>query len=229
MRLYIETAATTDRSVRDMIIDDVRPPGNLKKQESIAAWWQNESEAAREVAFDKAALAPETGEIIAISAVSDSGHEFSRCRAIYQPEVDLIQQFYDVTESWLQAEAAKLPAIASAWPTDPLYPICHNSEFDLTYLWKRSKILRVQVPDWLPSPGARPGKYHGCTMVRWSGPQGRISLDRLCRLLGIESPKNGSIDGASVGAAWQAGRTEHIQQYNLRDARAVQAIWERLA
>ena len=66
-------------------------------------------------------------------------------------------------------------------------------------------------------------------MLAWAGYGNRVSLDALCRALGIPSPKEAGIDGAGVFDAWQAGRHEEIAQYNLRDALATAEVWHRLA
>jgi predicted PolB exonuclease-like 3'-5' exonuclease len=65
-------------------------------------------------------------------------------------------------------------------------------------------------------------------MLLWAGYGGRISLDSLCRALGLPSPKEGGMDGAKVFDAWQAGQHADIAAYNLKDAQAVAAVWHRL-
>ena len=56
----------------------------------------------------------------------------------------------------------------------------------------------------------------------------RLRFIRLCRALGIPSPKDGGIDGAGVFDAWLAGRCAEIAAYNLRDAVATAEAWHRL-
>lgn len=228
MRIYfdLETAAQSDTAAVDAIRESVRPPGNLKKAESICAWNANERPAAEAEAIGKAGLSPETGQIISISAVGDEPHQvFARCRTQDESEAGLIWDFFSSVEGWQKAEADKLPASSAAWPADPLYPIGHNlAGFDAPYLWKRCRILRVPIPDWLPAPGTRAGKYFGCTMQAWCGSTGYISLDRLCRLLSVTSPKS-DMTGAEVGKAWLDGRYREIEEYNLRDVNATRAVW----
>ena len=114
------------------------------------------------------------------------------------------------------------------WPID-IYPVAHNASFDLPFLWRRARVLDVNVPDWLPSPlDLRIGKSAGDTMLLWAGLRERVSLDALCRALGIESPKDGGIDGSQVFDRWQSGAYDLIARYNLRDVHALRRVWHRL-
>lgn len=45
----------------------------------------------------------------------------------------------------------------------------------------------------------------------------RISLDNICKLLGVKSPKEEGINGSMVMDYYLAGRIEEIRQYNRRD------------
>ena len=110
---------------------------------------------------------------------------------------------------------------------DP-YLIAHNAAFDLGFLWRRCIVNRVRLPFKVPTPSARAGKDYGDTMLTWAGYGNRVSLDALCRALGIPSPKDGGIDGAGVFDAWLAGRCAEIAAYNLRDAVATAEAWHRL-
>jgi len=231
MRIFfdIETAPQNDPATVDYIRSTLRPPAQMKLQTTIEKWWRDDAPIALDTALQRAGLAPETGQVISISASGDEPHQvFAHCRKPDESEAGLIAEFFSAVEGWQFDEAAKLPPCASAWPADPVYPIGHNAgEFDLPYLWKRCRVLRVPTPDWLPAPGTRPGKYFNDTMTTWSGPGGRVSLDRLCTLLGVPSPKS-SMSGADVGPAWLAGRYAEIQEYNLRDVVATAAVWHRL-
>lgn len=231
MRVHfdLETTAQSDPATLAAICASIRPPGNLKKAESIAAWNTTERPAVEIEAIGKAGLSPETGQIISIAAVGDESHQvFARCRTQEESEAGLIADFFLSVERWQKLEADKLPPAAGAWPADPVYPIGHNlGGFDAPYLWKRCRILCVPTPDWLPAPGTRAGKYFGDTMTAWCGPAGFISLDRLCQLLSVASPKGG-MTGAEVGQAWLDGRYTEIEEYNLRDVNATRAVWHRL-
>lgn len=53
------------------------------------------------------------------------------------------------------------------------------------------------------------------------------SLDRACRIVGVESPK-GEMTGADVYDYHLAGRTEEIKAYAGRDVEALRALYKRL-
>ena len=52
-------------------------------------------------------------------------------------------------------------------------------------------------------------------------------LHLACRVFGIESPKDGSIDGSQVGEFFRAGKALEIAQYNARDLFATAALYEK--
>ena len=111
---------------------------------------------------------------------------------------------------------------------DPWW-IAHNAAFDLAWLWKRAVIHGLSLPFKLPSPTeARHGKTHYCTMEAWAGYRDRISLDRLCRTLGIPSPKAGEISGTNAWQFWERGEIEAVQAYCAGDVEAARAVYHRL-
>ena len=225
--LDVETIPGQTEEARRAASEGIRPPGNLKKAETIAAWWANEAAAAERTAWHRQALDGGTqGEIVSIAVCSDTGGEWVRCRAAEHSEAELLRQFFDEVESWLKAEGAKAGDSPSAWPLQA-WPVAHNAAFDLGYLWRRATVHGIPRPSWLPAPLARSGKEYGCTMTTWAGFRGTVSLDALCRALGLESPK-GDMTGADVFDAWQAAQYGTIAAYNMADAKAVAAVWQRL-
>lgn len=208
----------------------IKPPGTLKKPESIAAWWASESPAAAQEAWRKQSLDSGTkGEIVSIAVCNGEGREWVHCRAQGENEAALLVAFIEAVEGWTADDAAKVQGCASAWPLDDHYLVAHNAAFDLGFLWRRMAVHGVRIPKWLPSPSARAGRDYGDTMALWAGYGGRISLDALCGALDVPSPKDGGIDGSKVFDAWLAGQHEAIAAYNLRDAQAVASVWHRLA
>lgn len=225
----VETIPSQAPDALELVRANIKPPATLKKPESIAAWWQNEADNATAEAHRKQSLDGGTaGELVSIAAVTDNeGQQWVRCRAQGESEADLLAEFFAAVETWQAAEAAQAVGNPHAWPVD-VWPVAHNAAFDLGYLWRRAIVCRVPLPPWVPGPMARAPKDFGDTMTAWAGYGGRVALDTLCRSLGVESPKNGGLDGAGVYDAWLADRCEHIAAYNLRDARAVRDVWHRL-
>lgn len=229
LTIDIETIPSQAPEALAQVRANLKAPGTLKKAESIAAWWENEAEAAALEVWKKQSLDGGTaGEIISIAVVSDTGREWVSCRprpGEGQTEKELLAQFIAVVEGWTKDQAAALvPGVSDGFPIDDHYIVAHNASFDVPYLWRRCLVNRVAVPGWLPGPTARPGQHYGCTMLAWAGHGNRIGLDGLCRALGVTSPKN-EMDGSKVFDAWQDGHYEAIARYNLQDVRATAECW----
>jgi predicted PolB exonuclease-like 3'-5' exonuclease len=63
-------------------------------------------------------------------------------------------------------------------------------------------------------------------MSRFCGAKDRISLDRLCRVLGLEG-KTG-MSGADVWPAVQAGKMDEIASYCRHDVAITRSVYKRL-
>jgi hypothetical protein len=224
----IETIPSQQPGARDQVRASIKPPGTLKKPESIAAWWKDEADSAVEDAHRKQSLDGGVhGEIISIAiAANDDDPGWVRCRQQGEDESLVLSLFADAVQERLDRAAAGLVDGCNI-PQDP-YFIAHNASFDLGYIWRRCIVKGVRLPFKFPTPAARAGKDYGDTMTMWAGYGNRVSLDALCRALSVPSPKDGGIDGAGVYDAWLAGEHERIAAYNLRDTLATRDVWHRL-
>ena len=96
--------------------------------------------------------------------------------------------------------------------------IGHNVVFDIKFLLHRSIILGVKPCVKMPFDG-----YHGrdyyCTSKAWAGVRDRISLDNLCKVLGLSG--KGDIDGSKVWDALVDGRHNDVAEYNIDDVQKV--------
>jgi hypothetical protein len=105
----------------------------------------------------------------------------------------------------------------------------HNVFFDLLFLYKRSIIHRVR-----PSVEISFARYRSQpiydTMQMWNRWDYRrfISLDKLAKILGLESSKQGGIDGSKVYDHFCAGSHTEIADYCMRDVRLVREIYHRM-
>lgn len=223
----IETIPSQRPGARELARATIKPPGTLKKAESIAAWWLTEADAAAEDTYRKQSLdGGLAGEIISLAAVTDCGKQWVMCRTQDQGEAALLTAFGAKVSDWIDEEA-KCAAGGYNFPCDP-FMAAHNASFDLGFLWRRCVVTGVRLPFKVPAPSARAGKDYGDTMTMWAGYGQRVSLDALCRALDVPSPKDGGIDGAGVYDAWLAGQYDDIAAYNLRDAVATAEVWHRL-
>lgn len=230
MRIYtdLECIPRQAPDARELVKATIKPPGTLKKPESIAAWWENEAPAAIEEAYRRQALDAAAGEIVSIAWCGDDCPGATvAIRAPGEDERVVLAQFFAQLQKHITDNAIRDLRGNELWESDPFF-ISHNASFDLGFLWRRSIALRLRPPFKLPAPTSREGKDYGCTMISWAGYRNTISLDRLCRALGIASPKGDGMDGSKVYDAWLAGDIDCIAKYNGADALAVRAIWRRL-
>lgn len=229
MRIFldIETVPSQRPDAREQARIGIKPPATFKKAESIANWWLTEADAAADEIYKKQSLdGGNFGEIVSIAACTEDGREFVMCRPKGVFEHSLLTEFGAQIERWIDEDAAAV-ADGFNYAADPFF-IAHNAIFDLGFLWRRCVVTGVKLPFKTPSPSARCGKDYDCTMQAWSGFGGRISLAVLCRALGVESPKDGGIDGSKIFDAWTAGEYEKIASYNLKDAIACREVWHRM-
>ncbi len=228
MRIYldVETLPSLAPEARELARVGVKPPGNYKKPESIAEWWKTEGEAAVEEAWRRQALDAAAGELCAVGFASDDGEPVSLVRGLGEPEGDFLRRALADVRALADADSVT-GADGTPWPVQEFF-IAHNAAFDLGFLLRRCWALGIRPPVKLPLPSARPGRDFGCTMELWAGPRATIGLDRLCRALGVPSPKADGIDGSQVFDLWQAGEHGRIAAYNRADVAAVRACWLRL-
>jgi len=211
--LDLETIPTTDPDVIARIAANIKPPATMKKQEIIDKWVAEEKQAAIDEAVAKTAFDGTYGKICAVAYAFDDGPVVGAC---HTDEPILLANFFDGVRR------------ASKTGRD-ITVVGHNvTGFDLKFLWKRAVILGIR-PASLPFK-AKPWDTAAVfdTMTQWDADQSkRISLDALCRVLGVPSPK-GELDGSMVAGAFAAGRYSDIAEYNAGDVRAVREVYKRM-
>ena len=104
----------------------------------------------------------------------------------------------------------------------------HNiKRFDIPYLCKRMLINGLAIPDELHFHTKKPWEIPiQDTMDVWSfgaWQEGFSSLDLICGVLDLPSPK-GAMRGEEVPAAFWQGRLQEIAQYNMEDVIALARI-----
>jgi hypothetical protein len=106
----------------------------------------------------------------------------------------------------------------------------HNIyNFDLPFIYKRSVICGVR-----PSIELNFARYRNQpiydTMCEWEKWNLRytISLDRLARVLGLESPKTDECDGSRLAELFARGEHKMIRDYCLKDVITTRRIYHRM-
>jgi 3'-5' exonuclease len=224
MKIYldIETVPTqrTDivKSIRNEVERDAEAKAEsirqqYKKPETIEAHLQELNKRVPgmvDEAYRKTALDGGFGEVLVIGWALNDQPPQTLYRKLDEPEADLLRKF-----------ASLLPA-----PTNTaLHWIGYNIlGFDLRFLWQRC--LVNGVPPIVPVD-ERAGIVSDI-MLEWAGRYNRerwTSLDQLCRVFGLASPK-GKLDGSQVWDFAQAGRYEEIAEYCQRDVEASRTLYK---
>lgn len=217
MNLYIdiETLPTDRPEIEAEIRASVRPPAQYKKPESIEAWMRNEGVEAGEEAFRRTALDGSFGRVCVFGfAVNDGDVE-----CVYG-----LDEREVLEKALLHVEAVTTNSFMSC-------VIGHNvSGFDLRFLVQRFTVHGMRPPLAIARAAqAKPWETEKVydTMVQWAGAGSRISLDRLCKALSIESPK-GDLDGSKVYDYVKAGRIVEVSDYCAKDVEAVRKVHRRM-
>ena len=213
----IETLPSDDPAIIADIAAGIKPPGNFKKAETIEAWERDEKPGAVLEAVRKTALDGTFGRICCIGfAVNDDAADVR-----YGDEAETITAFF----AWL-IDAAR---ISDYTERQSAIFIGHNIlSFDLRFLWQRCVVNGIRPPAFIPF-NAKPwdGKVFD-TMTAWNPAREKsISLDKLCRALGVPSSK-GDLDGSKVAEYWQAGKHQEVAAYCMADVEAVRQCHKRM-
>lgn len=219
--LDIETIPTARTDIQARCVADVSPPGNYKKPETIADWWAKEGESKKAEAIARTALDGTWGEIICIGlAVNDGPVEvYGRGHT----EADLLNTF----SLMLDSKCTKAIQSGDMWPTIARW-IGHNIiDFDLRFIWQRTKLLGVALPFSLPV-GRAFDKHVFDTMKEWAGYKDRISQKDLELAFGIGRNDPLVEGGADVFQAYQEGRIDDIKQHCREDVENLRAIYRRM-
>ena len=199
----------------DRYIAQVKPPGNIKKPESIDKWmFENAEERAAED-YCKTGLSGLHGEICAIGFAFDGGDPVSLVRTHDTTEYALIHEFANqLADQRLQGEGGHQNI---EW-------IGHNVlDFDLRFLKQRCLVNRIPLGVRIPAD-ARHGQNVFDTMKEWAGFRGFVKQDELCEVFGL--PTKSGMDGKDVWPAWQAGKFKEIREYNKHDVETVTALYD---
>ena len=222
--LDVETVPSQHPDARELARAELKPPGTLKKPESIQGWWDTEAESAAEAAYRKQALDPAQGELCAIGYALLEGEPQVSVRELGEAERAFLVRALRSIDELLARRFEGVDRALLPWADTSTFVIGHNVAFDLSFIRARGWANAVPVPRWVPGPWARPPKDYLCTMGQFAGPGGRISLDRLCKCLGVPSPKQGG-DGSAVFDLWRSGAHDELAAYCSNDVQATRACW----
>lgn len=223
----IETIPSQAPGVREEIAASIKPPAQYKKAESIAEWMQENAAAEAEKQYRRLALDGAGAEIICVGwAIDMDGPLCATVRAKNELEGEFIQRFFSDVSAEIDKNTPTVPNFGKL-PIEDIEVVAHNAAFDVGMLCRRSWANQVKMPSWFPRPSSRRGVI--CTMEMWAGRRDTIGLDRLCRALGIHSPKADGFDGSKVYDQWLTGDVEGvIAEYCMQDMAAMRRCYMRM-
>ncbi|MFA7256960.1 MAG: hypothetical protein WC047_05240 [Kiritimatiellales bacterium] len=208
--LDIETLPTTDPKIIAAIAEDITPPGNISKPETIAAWERDKKPGLIAEAVSKTALSGQHGRIGCIGWAWDEGEA---CALLDQDEPSLLNRAFQEIERGMPKFG--VPTVVG-----------HNVvAFDIRFIWQRAFVLGVKVPSFIPRAPKPWDASVFDTMVQWAGPRDLVGLDTIAKAMGMPG-KTGS--GADVAGMWQRGEFEALAAYCKSDIEVTRAVHRRM-
>jgi len=214
--LDIETIPAQGKAAKERIASTIKPPAQMKKADTIAAWEKDGKEQAVLDAIDKTSFDGGMGHVCCIGWADGKN----------QP------QSYSVVDFSLEEEAEMIDHFFSAvhgetsWSSPPTLVGHYISGFDIRFITQRAIVLGIRLPNWWPHEAKPWGNEIFDTMVKWAGAKGTVSLDNLCFALGIEG--KGDIDGSMIAQMFKNGKHEEIATYCRQDVERVRQVHKKM-
>lgn len=213
--LDIETIPTENSDHISQIAADIKPPAAMKKPETIKAWEDNDKAAAVDEAVAKTSFNGAFGSVCCIGWAWDDDIPTSCVMGEGVTETQMMQNAFEAIHRQ-RPDGFYQPVIVGHYVAD----------FDLRFLWQRAFVLGVKAPVFWPRDPKPWSKEVHDTMQMWAGAKGTISLDNLCKALGI--PGKDDIDGSMVAGMWKRGEIDAIAEYCMRDVDRVRSAHKRM-
>jgi hypothetical protein len=219
--LDIETAPTTERMVIDRLREDLKPPGNYKKEESIAEWYRTQGHQALMERVSNTALKGMQGDVIAIGwrVIDFVGEGHTLVVSNDEGPRVVVREKRERTQGYLRrvfddhigedASTSTLTWVAG-----------HNLvNFDLPFLWQQ--FVRHSIP-WpkfaLPAlPSAFDARVFD-TMLQLVGARNTISLKDAAYACGIDWDE-ASCESADVPSLYLADDVDSVRRHLANDVR----------
>lgn len=221
MNLYvdIESIPTQRADLKELIIKDISPPGNISKPESIEKWIKEKKPTVIEEKYRATALNGAFGEIVCIGWAFDDEAPQVLYRDLHQSEEKVLHDFSEIVYDRAFAKPGQPQAIK--WIGHYL------TGFDLRFLWQRYVINSLQPQIKIPYDVKPWADNVFDTKIEWTGLTGRGGkLDETCHVMGYEG--KGDIDGSKVWDYVQAGKIEEVAEYCKDDVVKTRLLYKRM-
>lgn len=228
LKLYADLESIPDQreGAFERYLEQVSPPGNYKKQETIDAWMLENAEAIALQDYKKTGLSGLHGEICSIAFALDDSAIIQVGRTDMGDEKSLLLEFWDELGAMAETltPGGQMPRLE--W-------VGHNIiDFDLRFLKQRSIICGIEPPFLVPADARHGQGSVFDTMKEWAGFRGYVKQDELVEVLGIDLPIWSAglddIDGSQVFDLWRNKEYEKIAEYNRLDVHKVREIYRRM-
>lgn len=236
-------AAEARSSAIDEEIAAIKPPANFKDPEKIVRWEAEErpkkvqklkdeqttldhnARQQGETAWRKTSFDGALGHLCVIGFAINESPPVTLWTPDYRDraqEADILRKFFEVVDKLCTTGSVqRIPTF-----------IGHNVlGFDLRFIYQRAVVLGVKPSRYIPFD-AKP--WDDCifdTMSRWTGSRDLVGLDKLCRVLGVESKGTEigeDIDGSMVWDFVRDGRIEEVAAYCAGDVHRARELWRRM-
>lgn len=215
--LDIETLPTDDDAVKSEIASNVTPPSTMSKADTIAEWEAKKKPGLVAEAIAKTSFDGGKGSVCCFGWAWNDDPAESVTLDQCQSEKDLILTAFDMMENRRpKSEAFHQTRIVGHYVAD----------FDIRFIWQRAFVKGSRLPLWFPRDVKAWDKTVSDTMFMWAGAKGSISLDNLCKVLGIEG-KTG-VDGSMVAGMWEREEYEAVAEYCEQDVERVRRVYRKM-
>jgi predicted PolB exonuclease-like 3'-5' exonuclease len=167
---------------------------------------------------DRAALYPEYGRIVAISfgffaSSKENERPFKIFTFVNDNEKTLIENFFKFFMLKFNTNTFKL--------------VGGNIKFfDIPFILRKAITYGLAVPKYFYNPLAKPWEQNMFDIIEYyraNTTVGDATMDSICRVLGIESPKT-LMDGSMVSKAYWEGEIDKIAGYCEKDTDAAKEV-----
>lgn len=214
--LDIETIPASSPDIRAYIAATIKPPKTMSVAATIEKWHKESKEAAIDDAVSSTGLDGAFGNVCVIGFETGDGGPMA-AYGLDEPEV--LREFNQMLDAEIERSMFSATRVVG-----------HNLiNFDLRFLLQRYIVNGIR-PHPIINVAANAKSWADNvydTMTQFSGYGKTISLDKLCKALGVPTPKS-DIDGSMVGKYVADGRIDEVVAYCKKDVAATKAVYRRM-
>jgi len=216
MKVYfdIEHVKTRRADYRDRVAATIKPPGTMKKADTIAKWEEEEKPAAIEAEIEKTVFNGGLCHVVQIQYGLDYEQPVVLIAETVDDEKKIITEFLDAVSTQQSS----------------LQFVGHNiANSDIKILKQRCIVLGINPPsNFRRAIQAKPwDEILFDTMIQWAGVGGTVSMDNLCYYLGVQTPKS-DIRGDNYGEYWSNQLFDDCRRYGIDEIVALREVYERM-